>query len=235
MKYALLFALEREAAPFLRRHRAAIVEHGWPDPPPCEAKCLRRHARSVTVLITGVGFDRARSAIEWLLVDQEPNLVVAAGFAGALDPQLNVGDVVVASEVVETDGERWRTVLPAELGDRECGRVLTARQMIGAPASKRRLHRDTRAIAVDMESAAIAEACQAGRIPCAVIRAISDAADTTLSPEMVRLLSGAKVSPVRAFAAVIRRPHIVGEFWRLARATRLAAENLADALDALMA
>jgi adenosylhomocysteine nucleosidase len=235
VNYALLFALEREAAAFLRRHRAAIVNHGWPDPPPCAVRRLRLRARTLTVLITGVGFDRARSAIEWLLVDQGPDLVVAAGFAGALDPGLAVGDVIVGSEVVETDGEHWRTVLPAELGDRECGRVLTARQMITSPATKRRLHRDTRAVAVDMESAAIAEACQAGRIPCAVIRAISDAADTTLSPQLLSLLCDDRISPRRVLTALIRRPLIAAEFWRLARATRLAAENLADALDEMMA
>src|SRR5207253_3630838 len=125
---------------------------------------------SALVAETGVGFVAARRAIDWLLERFEPRLVVSAGFAGGLDPKLQVGDVVVASKVAEPDDQHWRTTLPMELGDRICGRVLTARSLVGSPAEKRRLFRTTQAIAVDMESAAIAEACQSARIPCAVVR-----------------------------------------------------------------
>jgi adenosylhomocysteine nucleosidase len=202
------------------------------------AQCAAFHFRSsqcnLTVLVTGVGFDRARQAIEWAIAELELGFVIAAGFAGALDPALKVGDVVIASEIIEMEDQQWHTGLPAELGDRICGRMLTARSLIATAAEKRRLFRSTRALAVDMESAAIAEACQAERIPCAAIRAISDTALTNLPPHAVRLLSEGRVSPLRALAAIVRKPSLGTQFWRLARDTRLAAGALADALNQLI-
>jgi adenosylhomocysteine nucleosidase len=96
--------------------------------------------------------------------------------------------------------------------------------------SKEALFRDTGAIAVDMESGPIAEACVARRVPCAVVRAVSDASDEGLSPELVRLLDGGGVSFRRVLGALVRRPRLIGELWRLHRATRRAARNLAEAL-----
>ena len=129
-----------------------------------------------------------------------------------------MGDVVIASEIVESDDEHWRTALPAELGDRPCGRILTSRSVIARSAKSEQPVSRNRAIAVDMESAAIAEACQAAPTPCTVVRAISDSAATNLSPELERLLSAGHVSWPCALAAMVRHPSLIGEFRRL-RAT----------------
>jgi adenosylhomocysteine nucleosidase len=124
--------------------------------------------------------------------------------------------------------------VPAELGDLPVGRLVTAPQLVGRPAAKRTLARETGAIAVDMESAAIAAACQERLVPCAVVRAISDTVDTELSHRLVTLLSGGRASPLRVLAAVARSPGLAVELWRLARDTRLAARRLADALHKLV-
>lgn len=81
-----------------------------------------------------------------------------------------------------------------------------------------------------MESAAIAEVCAAKHIPFAVVRAISDAVETELSPDLVRLFSGRTVSAWKAFQALVKKPSLLGEFRRLARDTRLAARKLAEEL-----
>jgi adenosylhomocysteine nucleosidase len=180
-----------------------------------------------------MGLENAARAMNWV-VDGSPHLVIAAGFAGALDPSLSVGSVVVGSEVIESEDQSWRTAIPAELGDHVCGRILTSESLVTRAAKKRSLFRETRAIAVDMESAAIAEACQAKRIPCAVVRAISDTAATDLSPGLERLLSKGRVSWPQALGAIVRHPSLIGEFQRLARDTRLAARNLADALNQII-
>jgi hypothetical protein len=166
-----------------------------------------------------------------------PKLIVACGFAGALSSKLKVGDVLLASEVVEPgEGElHWRTAVPTELGELPVGRLVTVAALAGRPAAKRTLARQTGAVMVDMESAVIAESCQARRVPCAVVRAISDAADTMLSPQLVALLSGGRVSPWRVLAAVMRSPSLTIELWRLARDTRIAARRLAAALHRLVA
>ena len=226
-----MFALRRESAPFTRRLHFLQPFPGGP----CPAALYDTGRGKAIVMEIGVGIVRAATAIRWLFANYEPRLVVACGFAGALSPTLKIGDVMVASEVVEPgeDELHWRTAVPAELGDMPVGRLVTVAELAGRPAAKRTLARETGAIAVDMESAAIAEACQAKRVPCAVVRAISDAADTLLSPRLVDLLSGGRVSSWRVLSAVMRSPGLIIELWRLARDTRLAGRRLANALSRL--
>jgi adenosylhomocysteine nucleosidase len=226
--WAFLFALRRESAPFARQFRLLTR---LPEAP-CSARIYATRRGPVLVLETGVGTDRAAAAVRWLMQHFSPKLIVACGFAGALSPTLKIGDVLLASEVVEPgeDDLHWRTAVPAELGDLPVGRLVTVAELAGRPAAKRTLARQTGAVLVDMESAAIAEACQARRVPCAVVRAISDAADTVLSPQLVALLSGGRVSLWRVLRAVMRSPSLTIELWRLARDTRIAARRLAAAL-----
>lgn len=230
--WAFLFALRRESAPFTRR----LGQFDTRRDAPWSLRLFRTRGEPATVLETGVGGDRAAVAIRWLLDAYRPKVVIACGFAGALSPTLKVGDVLLASEVVEPgdDDLRWRTTLPLRLGDLPVGRLVTAPQLVGSPAAKRTLARETGAVAVDMESAAIAEACQERRVPCAVVRAISDTVDTELSHRLVTLLAGGRASPLRVLAAVARSPRLAVELWRLARDTRLAARRLADALHRLV-
>jgi adenosylhomocysteine nucleosidase len=232
--WVFLFALRREAAPFIRRYDLLRVNWATP-PPPCPAWMLSAGGKRVLVFETGVGAEQARRAIQWLLRDPEELRVVACGFAGALAPAFKVGDVLLASEVVEPDDDlHWRTAVPVELGDLPIGRLVTVKQLAGRPSGKRSLARQTGAVMVDMESAAIAEACQERRVPCAVVRAISDELDTELSHRLVELLAGGRVAPWRVLMAVARSPGLAAELWRLARDTRLAARRLADALHRLV-
>jgi adenosylhomocysteine nucleosidase len=180
---AVLFALEREAAPFRRTAR------GLP---------------RVSIRVSGVGRDRAREAAERLMAASRPSLVIAAGFCGALVPSLRVGDVVTSP------------------------RILTVDHLVTDPAEKCRLGESHDA--VDMESAAVEVVCVAKGVRFLAVRAVSDTADTTLSPELVRLLSGGNVSVLKACGALLRKPRLLGEFLRLARDTKLAARNLASAL-----
>jgi adenosylhomocysteine nucleosidase len=175
-----------------------------------EAAPLRRLARGlphVKVHATGVGRKAAGEATKRLLAQEPlPALVIAAGFCGALVPALRVGDVVTSP------------------------RIFTADHVVGTPAEKRLLAAQHDADAVDMESAAVAEACAARGVPFRAVRAVSDTADTALSPDLVRLLSGGNVSPWKAIKALVRRPALLGEFLRLARDTKLASRNLATEL-----
>jgi adenosylhomocysteine nucleosidase len=186
----VLFALEREAAPFRRAARA------FPH---------------VAIGVSGVGRGLARAAAERLLRDPLPDLVIAAGFCGALVPRLRVGDVVTSPRIVTVD------------------------HLVSDPSEKRRLAHAHGADAVDMESFAIAEVCAAKGIPFRAVRAVSDCVDTELSPELVRSLSGGHVSVWKACAALAQKPSLLGEFLRLGRDTRLAARNLSAALCEILA
>ena len=205
---AVLFALEREAAPF----RSVA-------------------GRGVWVTITGIGPDAARRAALAAVTENGPDVLVFAGFCGALRPGLVVGDVVVPETIVDEAGRGWPC---AAISPGRHGRLLTCGRLIATPAEKQVLAERFAADAVDMESAAVAEVCADRGVPFAAVRAVSDTAGTALSPRLVELLSGRSVSPVRAGWAVLRQPSLLGEFRRLARDTKIAAEKLASTLQGML-
>jgi adenosylhomocysteine nucleosidase len=137
--------------------------------------------------------------------------VIAAGFCGALAPHLKVGDVVTSPHILSVD------------------------HMVCDPAEKKRLFEQSGALAVDMESAAVAAVCAEHHIPFLAVRAVSDTSDTRLSPAVERVLARGEVSAWAALLAILRRPSALGEFRRLARDTKLAAEKLADELARIVA
>jgi adenosylhomocysteine nucleosidase len=238
----LLFALRRESAPFLQEFRP---QESFPGAP-CLARFCGPSWLTVLVLETGVGTRRTGAALDWLTrrpvlknVPYHPRLVLAAGFCGALRENHRVGDVILATEVLDTHGRRWPTTWPGELTGEwrpplHRGRVLTVPQLVGSPADKARLAAEYDAVALDMESALVAQRCSQHGIPFGCVRAVSDEVGTPLSPRLVHLLSGGHVSWLRLAAALVREPRLLGDMRQLARATRLAARQLGAALGELL-
>jgi adenosylhomocysteine nucleosidase len=226
---AVLFAVRRESMCFRRRWRPF---HHFPAAP-CDARLCGLPAEPVLVLETGVGRAAVETALDWLL-PTSPRFVLFAGFAGALDASLQVGDVLLADELIDPTGRRYPASWPGASTLRR-GRLLTAAQLVSAPQDKRSLALRHEAHAVDMEAAFAACRCAQHHVPFGCVRAVSDTVDTLLSSSLLALLSGGRVSLARTLAAVSRRPALLRELWRLGRDTSLAAEQLAAALDELLA
>jgi adenosylhomocysteine nucleosidase len=239
----LVFALRRESAPFLKLFPPQQRFGGAP----CWARFCGPAWLTVLVLETGVGPDRARRASDWLLsapvlenVPYRPKLIVAAGFCGALTEGRQVGDVVLATEVLDADGTSWPVTWPGELPAGEWHpplhreRLLTVPRLAGTSQEKAALAARHGAAVVDMESAVLARACRERNVPFGCVRAVSDDCRTPLSPALVSVLGDGRVGPLRLLAAVGRSPRLVGEMWRLARQTRLAADRLSKALGELL-
>ena len=117
--------------------------------------------------------------------------VISFGIAGGLDPSLNPGDVVVATAVIAED-RAWK--VPAQVVSamadrvRASGIVVTQGALVGVdepillPTDKAAVHRETDAIAVDMESHIGAAYAADNKLPFAAIRVISDPAIRALPP-----------------------------------------------------
>jgi adenosylhomocysteine nucleosidase len=235
----VVFALDRESAAFRREFRPHQRFPGSP----CWARFCGPPWLTVLALETGVGAAPADRALGWLLagpklgdVPYRPRLVLSAGFAGALRPEYRVGDVVLATEVVDAEGNRWPTTWPGELPEGEWrpplhrARVLTTNKMAAGVEEKQTLGSRHQAAAVDMEAAIVARWCKQHEVPFGCVRAISDDAHTALSPRLAALLAGGRVSLTRVLVNLALSPGLAGEMWRLAGQTRLAAEQLGKAL-----
>lgn len=113
--------------------------------------------------------------------------IVSFGIAGALNAHLTAGDWVVATGVtsgdqsIQTDVE-WSGRLAHRLPGAASGAIATVANPVLHPRNKRRLHLDTGAIAVDMESfQAAALAAELG-VPFAAVRVIADPMHREIPP-----------------------------------------------------
>jgi adenosylhomocysteine nucleosidase len=191
---------------------------------------------SALVVQSGVGVTAATRALSGLLDTGWRGAVVSAGFCGALVPDLQVGDLVRATEVLDTDGSLWTTTWPAGATVvARVGRVLTARELVGEPSVKKALGQCHDALAVEMEAAALAGLCVPRGLPFTCLRVVSDGLEDALSTDLVGLLGGGQVRFKRLTAALLRRPMLATELWRLGRVTRAGAERLGQALVELLA
>jgi hypothetical protein len=166
-------------------------------------------------------------------VPYRSKLVLSAGFSGALQANMRVGDLVLATEVMDGEGNVWPATWPGELPGGEWrppltrGRLLSVPGLVGDPEKKRRLGQQSDALAVDMETAVWARACRKKDVPFGALRAISDDLSMSLSPRLVNVIQGGRVSPLRLAGAVLRRPGLVRELHRLSSQTKQAARQLA--------
>src|SRR5690348_6176808 len=103
----VVFALSRESMYF---RRAYPYRQRFPGAP-CRAQFRGIGSQSVLMLETGVGVAAMEAALHWCLreprfgdVVYRPHLLVCVGFSGALQPGQRVGDLVLASEVVDQQG-----------------------------------------------------------------------------------------------------------------------------------
>lgn len=169
---------------------------------------------AVVAGVIGVGPRPARRATAALLDGHDIERVVVVGVAGGVDPALEIGDVVVPALVVERSTGRQHR--PATAG---AGTLLTCDEAIFDMAIISALPADG-VVAVDMETAVVAEECEARGIPWSVYRGISDRPADGLVDDGVAALArtdgSADLPAVARYLA--RRP------WRVRRLARLGAD-----------
>lgn len=196
--------------------------------PVIEGEC---GGKIVAVAIGGPGRSAARRATEVLLTGHRPRWIISAGFAGALNPAFARNDVIVADEIVDTEGGCHKVTPPAALAARARqagGRLLTVDRVVASSSEKEALRQAHQADLIDMESSAVAALCDERRVPFLSIRVISDDAHADLPREVAGLLSRQGSYRVgAALRAVWQRPSSLKDFWTLYEHALEAADRLA--------
>jgi 4-hydroxy-3-methylbut-2-en-1-yl diphosphate reductase len=164
-----------------------------------EARAVRAGAPWAEVKRIGIGPARARRAAP-LTHGREPRAVVLAGFCGALDPELQPGDIVLASELRGPQGTvpcPDPTILAGHLRRGgftvHVGPIASTERLV--VRERRRALARTGALAVDMESAWLASEARAQ--PLVTLRVVLD----THRHELHRPLRTA-AGAVRAYRAL---------------------------------
>ncbi len=185
----------------------------------------------VAVAVSGPGRPAARRATELLLSGHRPRLIIAAGFAGALNPSLKRNDLLLPDEIIDRDGFHHQVDKAPGLAravQHSGGRLLTVDQVVLLSSKKAELRAAHQADAVDMESSAVAAACHERMVPFLAIRVISDDAHADLPREVASVIAHAGSYRVgAALRAVWQRPSSVKDFWKLYEHAIEAAARLA--------
>ncbi len=193
--------------------------------------------------VSGIGCAAAARAARDL-IEAGASALVSWGLAGALDPKLAAGTVCLPDEVLAADGTRfrtalrWRDPLAAVLAAKRpvaFGTLLTRATAIDSVAAKYETYRATGAAAVDMESAAVAQAAAGRGLPFIAVRVIVDTAADALPRAVISASRAGQVHMGRIVLGLLMAPGDVAPLLRLARRYRRAIRSLEAAAGALAA
>jgi len=192
-------------------------------------------AGGALLAVSGVGSVAAARAAR-SLVDAGAAGLMSFGMAGGLDPRLAAGNILLPAEVISRDGARfltappWREQLYQAIAGQlpvAAGALLTSAQPIGGAADKTAAFRETGAVAVDMESLAIATVAAAHGLPFVAVRAIVDTAADVLPRAVLTASRGGPLRVGRLVAGLAWAPWELAALIRLTRRYRAAIRSLA--------
>lgn len=199
----------------------------------CAPKASLTLPNNVNLRLSGMGPDAATVAAQ-ALVESGSRALVSWGSAGGLTEQMPAGTLIVPTHIVTEKGEdhtvdaQWRARLSEALGNRCTSAALcSSTQPVSSVEAKRLLHQHTQAVAVDMESAAVAAVAQRHGLPFLVVRAIADTVDIAIPDAAMQALSQAgKLQPMPMLTSLLKHPGQISVLLELARCFRLAQASL---------
>lgn len=176
---------------------------------------------AIAVVHTGIGPVAAKTAARTILEHARPRLWIGAGFAGALDPALQMGDIVSQEDF--ENGEKARK--PG---------IISHSLPIETANAKAVLFPKTGASAVDMETATLTAAAKEAGIYFQAIRVISDTAADDLPVPYKKWFDPIRqrARPVALTTYLLKNPRKIPGFYRFVTNLPKAAEALALSIEA---
>jgi adenosylhomocysteine nucleosidase len=226
---ALTFALPDESRAFVKRLSAIrrTRHHGLP------VVCGKLGGGEIMVCHTGVGADSTRTAVDFLLNHHRPRMLVSSGFAGALQPGLEIGDLVIAGNFSAPALLDKARILFHPDAPVHFGALITRAAPAETVADKGSLARATGALAVDMETEWIARGCAEAGVEMIAMRGISDTATQPLPVPFARWfdVQKQKPRPGALLGHLARHPGLIPDFARFVRGVFFTKTVLAEYLE----
>ena len=162
--------------------------------------------KQVVVVRSGIGKVNAAVCTQILVDLFRVEAVINTGIAGSLNAEINIGDVVISTDVLHHDMDAVNFGYPlgqipqmdvfsfaadeklAAAAEKVChqvnpeiqvfhGRIVSGDQFIADKETKERIAENFHGYCTEMEGAAIAQASYLNGVPFVIVRAISDKAD----------------------------------------------------------
>ncbi len=178
--------------PFSPRPKIAIVIALGIERACLESELDDDPSSSIVLYQSGPGATRAAEAAR-TAVKTGASALVSWGLAGGLEPELKPGTVVIPQRILVSSGSLidtdrgWQARLVAALQSEFIvheGDLLVSERLLATPRSKARAALDSGAVAVDMESAAIATVAEEADLPVIAVRVVADGLADTLPADV---------------------------------------------------
>jgi len=233
----LVVALPAEA-------RALIGRGRWQRTKGLLFRRSRLNSRTHLIVVrSGLGMENAFLASQWLIAEGVVALV-ASGVSGGLDPKLEPGDLVLADSVIQENGNTCQKVWEGNSKFVEIvyaaliakgipvhrGPIITAQKPVLSARNKQALFTKTKALAADMESAAVAAVANKAGLPFFALRTMCDVATRTVPIEIFDCLNQAgRVRLLHLFRMLLIRPALVSDLLRTRKDFNAALATLGRA------
>ncbi|RPH80770.1 MAG: hypothetical protein EHM80_04340 [Nitrospiraceae bacterium] len=224
MNIGLVAEVKWEVREVCRRLKLTLLDHRD------EVWGAELNGHVVRLCLSGMVPAVSKERVDRFLDSHKLDLMICSGLAGALKPNIKVGDIVVQSldPSLVTIAER---ALKEHDIPYHSGPLVTVASPVLTPAARRGLAQTSGAIAVDMESQTIARLCGERDIPCLAMKGVSDGIDDDLSP----VLGGFDIINIPRIAMrVVSRPSTWPLAARLAHHSYVAANHLGHGVWATM-
>jgi adenosylhomocysteine nucleosidase len=201
--------------------------------------------QDIILVRSGVGRQRAKDATLQIIDRFKPRVLISTGYAGAVQPGLNVGDLVIANTIIEEiKGQKqspdsdWldRAIgIPSPNGVKTIvGGLLTVDTVIHTAAIKHELGKKYGVQAVEMETSAIAKVAREKGLPLLSLRVISDRLDQELIDSSSFLGSDGEISTLKAGWYVLSHPGSIRNALSLRNQTQVATKVMTRFLSDLL-
>jgi adenosylhomocysteine nucleosidase len=168
----------------------------------------------------GMGKEAVKKNLSSLLTSYSFSRAILAGYAGALDPQLKKGDVVISESF---------SFIPYA----KSGKIISVTQVAATVGEKQKLFRETQATVCDMEYETALAICQNHNIILHSVRAVSDTAQESLPSKVLAKsysMTVQRARPFSLFCFLLKKPSMIFPFLKFVQGLTKPQKTLAQTL-----
>ena len=196
----------------------------------------------------GWGMFRAEAATRFLIDQLHPSLVISFGIAGAVEDDLNIGDVVCAekhfllqngnlkkkkgsSSLSQSAQKEIMKYLKPKEARLYSGTTVTTRGSQLIPKTRKALVHPV----LEMETAGIVQGIVETGIPLISLRTISDGPQAPIPFDLEAMIDeDYKMRMGKVLLAIVKRPKILTQAFKMSKNSQVAADNAAMAVMAVL-
>jgi len=170
---------------------------------------------NIVLMLAGAGPENAAHAAYQLIKHNGANRLISWGCAAALVDYLTPGDLILAENLIDKNQQilacdsNWLSHTRETLKHLSLFQepLVESQHIIGTAEGKQRLYIETQAIAVDMESAAIARIAKQHHCPFLLVRSIADTANMNLPQAIYHAMNAeGRVDISKLLLFILKKP-----------------------------